>query len=200
MGPPPPKVTWSLGARPTSNRNGSANTSSSRFADGVPERDDVARADRLPRSSTSRVAVRRKYETGRAPPQDLLDRRVDQPGIARTGPAARGAPPGSSPSEIALRVVSEPAAARRKKKRSSSCSVSRVGVPSSSTTSACTSADQMSSTGSRRLSSLNCWRTRTASARREAFVEPDAALGIERPEDRVRPFEHRLSLRLRGSR
>ena len=54
-----------------------------------------------------------------------------------------------------MRVVSEPAAASRKKKRSSSCSVRRVGVPSSSTTSACTSTDQMSSTGVRRFCSLN---------------------------------------------
>src|SRR5207249_11318711 len=63
-GPPPPKVMWSFGERPTSKRNGSSNTDSSRFAEMYQMTTLSPSAIAWPAISVSCVAVRRNDMTG----------------------------------------------------------------------------------------------------------------------------------------
>src|SRR5438034_1399917 len=120
-----PKARWSFGVRPTSKRSACGKTSSSRLAE--PYQTVSLSPSRIgwPRSSASRVAVRRKYMTGET------QRSISSTAVGmRDGSASsRRRSAGcciraSMPPEIRLRVVSLPATASSRKKESNSTSVS----------------------------------------------------------------------------
>src|SRR5437773_428271 len=122
---PMPKARCSFGVRPTSKRSACGKTSSSRLAE--PYQTVSLSPSRIgwPRSSASRVAVRRKYMTGET------QRSISSTAVGmRDGSASsRRRSSGcciraSMPPEIRLRVVSLPATASSRKKESNSTSVS----------------------------------------------------------------------------
>ena len=148
-GPPPPKVMWSLGERPTSKRNGSSNTDSSRFAEMYQMTTLSPSAIAWPAISVSCVAVRLNDMTG------VAHRSISSMPVGSSdgSSSSRCRWSGCSmsacmPWEIRLRVVSLPATESSRKKRSNCISSSR-----SPSTSACSSTLTMSSPGFARFSS-----------------------------------------------
>src|SRR5581483_6659326 len=145
---PWPNVTCGLGVRVMSNRNGSANTASSRFADAHHNVTLSPAPIVLPPTSTSRVAVRRLYGV------DEPHRSISSTAVVMRLRSACSRRHWSGcwisairPAPIELRVVSLPAAISRLK---NICCSSRV-VPKG----ACTTADSRSSAGHFCFSSIS---------------------------------------------